>query len=50
MGVVSASYALCNINFINEAWLSNPMSEIISLIAYILLILFLVKASLKLKK
>ena len=50
MGVVSAIMRYCNINFINEAWLSNPMSEIISLIAYILLILFLVKASLKLKK
>lgn len=50
MGVVSAIMRYCNINFINEAWLSNPMSEIVSLIAYILLILFLVKASLKLKK
>lgn len=50
MGVVSAIMRYCNINFINEAWLSNPMSEIISLIAYILLILFLVKTSLKLKK
>lgn len=50
MGVVSAIMRYCNINFINEAWLSNPMSEIISLIAYILLILFLMKASLKLKK
>lgn len=36
MGVVSAIMRYCNINFINEAWLSNPMSEIISLIAYIL--------------
>ena len=50
MGVVSAIMRYCNINFINEAWLSNPMSEIMSLIAYILLILFLVKTSLKLKK
>lgn len=50
MGVVSAIMRYCNINFINEAWLNNPMSEIVSLVAYILLILFLVKASLKLKK
>ena len=49
MGVVSAVIAYCNINLIHEEWLNNPMSEIASLGAYILLILFLVKASLKLK-
>lgn len=50
MGVVSAVMRYCNINLIHEEWLNNPMSEIASLGAYILLILFLVKASLKLKK
>ncbi len=49
MGVVSAVMRYCNINLIHEEWLNNPMSEIASLGAYILLILFLVKASLKLK-
>lgn len=50
MGVVSAVMRYCNINLIHEEWLNNPMSEIASLGVYILLILFLVKASLKLKK
>ena len=45
MGVVSAVMRYCNINLIHEEWLNNPMSEIASLGAYILLILFLVKAS-----
>ena len=50
MGVVSAIMRYCDINFINPEWLGNPMSELVSLIVYILLITLLVKASMKLKK
>ena len=50
MGVVSAIIRYCNFNFINEEWLANPMSEVVSLIAYIFLIIYLVKASLNISK
>ena len=50
MGVVSAIMRYCDINFVNETWLDKPMSEAVSLVVYILLITFLVKASMKLKK
>lgn len=50
MGVVSAIMRYCKINLINESWLANPMSQVVSLLAYILLITYLVKASMKLKK
>ena len=50
MGVVSAIMRYCDINFVNETWLDNPMSEAVSLVVYILLITFFVKASMKLKK
>ena len=35
---------------INEEWLSNPLSEVLSMAAYILLIIWLVKASMHIKK
>lgn len=38
------------INLINKEWLSNPLSEVLSLAAYILLIIWLVKASMHIKK
>ena len=44
MGVVSASMRYCDINLIHEEWLANPMSGLVSLVAYILLITYLVKA------
>ena len=50
MGVVSAIMRYCDINLIHEEWLANPMSELVSLVAYLLLITYLVKASMKLKK
>lgn len=50
MGVVSAILRYCNVNVINESWLDNPTSQVISLLAYICLIIFLVKASMSLKK
>ncbi|MCD7815164.1 MAG: OPT/YSL family transporter, partial [Bacteroides sp.] len=49
-GVVSAILRYCNVNVINESWLDNPTSQVISLLAYICLIIFLVKASMSLKK
>ena len=50
MGVVSAIMRYCDINLIHEEWLANPMSELVSLVAYLLLITYLIKASMKLKK
>lgn len=46
MGVVSAAMRFGGINLVNEAWLSNSWSEVVSLVAYAALILFFVKASL----
>ena len=43
--VVSAAMRFGGINLINEEWLSNPLSEVLSMAAYILLIIWLVKAS-----
>ena len=50
MGVVSAAMRFGGINLVNESWLSNPMSELLSLVVYLLLITYLVKASMKIKK
>ena len=50
MGVVSAILRYCNVNVINNSWLNDPMSQVVSLVAYICLIVFLVKASMKIKK
>lgn len=47
LGVVSALMRYFGFNFINEAWLATPMSELCSLVAYILLILYFVKATKK---
>lgn len=49
MGVVSALLRFVGFNPINPDWLANPLSEVCSLIAYILLIIYMVKASLKAK-
>ncbi|MBQ2333196.1 MAG: oligopeptide transporter, OPT family, partial [Prevotella sp.] len=45
MGVVSALLRFGGFNFISESWLANPMSEICSLLAYILLIAYFIRAS-----
>lgn len=45
MGVVSALLRFCGVVFDYEAWWASPMSEIASLAAYILLILYFVKAT-----
>ncbi len=50
MGVVSAIMRYYNINLINGEWLANPMSQMLSILVYALLILYLTKASMKLKK
>ena len=47
MGVVSALLRFVGFNPINETWLANPLSELCSLIAYILLIIYLVRATKK---
>ena len=45
MGVLSAGLRFGGINVLNEDWLGNPMSEVVALVAYALLIIYLVKAS-----
>ena len=50
MGVVSAAMRFGGINLVNEEWLANPMSELVSLVAYALLIIYLVKASMNIQK
>lgn len=47
MGVVSAAMQFGGWNFANPAWLDNPMSEVLSLAAYLLLIAFFIKAAMK---
>lgn len=50
MGVVSAGMRFGGINLVNEAWLANPLSEVLSIVVYALLIFYIVKASMKLGK
>ena len=50
MGVVSAAMRFGGINLVNEGWLANPMSELVSLVAYALLIVYLLKASMNIQK
>lgn len=50
MGVVSAGMRFGGINLVNETWLANPWSEVLSLAAYALLIIYLIKASMNIKK
>ena len=50
MGVVSAGMRFGGINLINDAWLANPWSEVLSLAMYGLLIIYLIKASMNVKK
>ena len=50
MGVLSAGMRFGGINMVNEQWLANPGSEAISLVMYALLIVYLIKASMKIKR
>lgn len=45
MGVVSALLRFCGVVFDYEAWWASPMSEVASLVAYILLIMYFVRAT-----
>ncbi len=45
MGVISAGIRFCGVNLVNEEWLANSWSEVASIIAYIVLIVYLVKAT-----
>ena len=47
MGVISALLRFGGISFAYDTWWANPMSELCSLIAYILLILFFIRATKK---
>ena len=50
MGVVSAAMRFGGIDLVNTAWLENPLSEVLSLVMYIILIVYMIKASMKLDK
>lgn len=45
MGVVSALLRFGGFNPIDETWLANPLSEVCALLAYILLIVYFIKAT-----
>ena len=45
--LISGSFG--GINLVNETWLANPWSEVLSLAVYLLLIVYLVKASMKVR-
>lgn len=47
MGVVAALLRFFGVNLIHEEWLANPMSEICSIVAYVLLIIYMVRASMR---
>lgn len=47
MGVVSALLRFGGVNLINEEWLANPLSELCSLVAYVLLIAYFIRATKK---
>ena len=50
MGVVSAAMRFGGVNLVNETWLANPLSELLSLVAYIILIIFFVRTAMNIKK
>jgi hypothetical protein len=45
MGVVSALLRFGGFNPVDEAWLANPLSEVCALVAYVLLIVYFVRAT-----
>ena len=49
MGVLSAGLRFGGVNMVHEQWLANPGSEVVSLVMYALLIVYLIKASMKVK-
>ena len=50
MGVFSAILRFLEFNPVNEAWLASPWSHLVSLVAYALIIAYVVKACRKVKK
>lgn len=50
MGVVSVGLRFGGVDLVNQTWLANPMSEVLSLVAYLLLVVYMVKASMKIQK
>ncbi|MCQ2212220.1 MAG: oligopeptide transporter, OPT family [Bacteroidaceae bacterium] len=50
MGVVSAAIRFCGVSFDYEGWWSNPMSELLSIVVYIAIIIYMVKVSMNVKK
>ena len=49
MGVVSAAMRFGGINLINESWLANSWSQVAALLAYVALIVYFIKSSMKIK-
>jgi hypothetical protein len=47
---VSAALRFGDINLINESWLVNPLSEIVALLVYIILVAYLLWDSMRAKK
>ena len=47
MGVVSALLRFGGFNPVSESWLQDPLSEVCSLLAYILLIVYFIRATKK---
>jgi hypothetical protein len=43
--VVSALLRFAGINLVNDAWLQNSLSEVCALFAYLLLIIYFIKAT-----
>jgi len=50
MGVISAAMRFGGINLVNESWLENSWSEVLALVAYAMLILYFIKASMKVER
>ena len=50
MGVVSAALRFGGVSFDYSAWWANPASEWLSLLMYVLLIIYMIKASMRIKK
>jgi len=45
LGVVSALMRFGGLNFVSAEWLMNPLSEVVALIAYVLLICYFIRAT-----
>jgi len=45
LGVVSALMRFGGLNFVSKEWLANPLSEFVALIAYVLLIIYFIRAT-----